>query len=112
MAWTTEKQAMIADTEALGDLLTEDFSLTHMTGYFQPKEEWLAQMRTGQFRYHDAREKNVSLQIDGDTARLVWRMVTDATVYGARAAWPLQLTMDFIRADGRWLAARSEATTW
>ena len=111
--YRAQLRAMVGgDTEALGDLLTEDFSLTHMTGYFQPRQEWLAQMRAGQFQYHDAQEKNVSLQIDGDTARLVGRIVTDATVYGSRATWPLQLTMDFIRADGRWLAARSEATTW
>ena len=111
--YRAQLRAMVGgDTEALGDLLTEDFSLTHMTGYFQPGQEWLAQMRAGQFQYHDAQEKNVSLQIDGDTARLVGRIVTDATVYGSRATWPLQLTMDFIRANGRWLAARSEATTW
>lgn len=100
------------DTEILAELLTEDFSLTHMTGYFQPKQEWLAQMRAGQFVYHDAQERTVSLQVDGDTAHLVGRILTDATVYGARAKWPLQLTMDYVRTDGRWLASRSEATTW
>ena len=111
--YRAQLRAMVdGDTEALGELLTKDFSLTHMTGYFQPGQEWLAQMRAGQFVYHDAREKDVSLHVDGDTARLVGRIVTDATVYGARANWPLQLTMDFIRADGEWLAARSEATTW
>ncbi|WLQ07469.1 hypothetical protein [Arthrobacter oryzae] len=50
--------------------------------------------------------------VDGDTARPVGRIITDATVYGARAKWPLQLSMDFIRVDGEWLASRSEATTW
>lgn len=100
------------DTEELGALLTEDFSLTHMTGYFQPKQEWLAQMRAGQFVYHAAREKDVSLHITGDTARLVGRIITDATVYSSRAKWPLQLTMDFVRVGGEWLASRSEATTW
>lgn len=100
------------DTEILAELLTEDFSLTHMTGYFQPKQEWLAQMRAGQFVYHDAQERSASLQVDGGTAHLVGRIVTDATVYGARARWPLQLTMDYVLTDGRWLASRSEATTW
>jgi len=91
---------------------SEDFTLTHMTGYLQAKQEWLARMRAGQFVYHDAQERGVSLHVDGDTARLVGRIVTDAAVYGSRATWPLQLTMDFIRQSGRWLAARSVATTW
>jgi hypothetical protein len=111
--YRAQLRAMVdGDTEVLGELLTEDFSLTHMTGYFQPKQEWLAQMRAGQFVYHDAQERDVSLHVDGDTARLVGRIATDATVYRARAKWPLQLAMDYTRADGRWLASRSEATTW
>jgi len=111
--YRAQLRAMVdGDTVTLAELLTEDFSLTHMTGYFQPKQEWLAQMRAGQFVYHDAQERDVSLHVDGDTARLVGRITTDATVYGARAKWPLQLTMDYTRADGRWLASRSEATTW
>ncbi|MDV8149031.1 nuclear transport factor 2 family protein [Arthrobacter sp. B10-11] len=111
--YRAQLEAMVAgDTEELGELLTEDFSLTHMTGYFQPKQEWLAQMRAGQFVYHAAREKDVSVHLSGDTARLMGRIITDATVYGARAKWPLQLSMDFIRVDGEWLASRSEATTW
>ena len=111
--YRAQLRAMVdGDTDVLGGLLTEDFTLTHMTGYLQPKQEWLAQMRAGQFVYHDAQEKDVTLDVDGDTARLVGRIVTDAAVYGSRAKWPLQLTMDFIRTDGRWLASRSEATTW
>jgi ketosteroid isomerase-like protein len=111
--YRAQLRAMVdGDTEVLGELLTEDFTLTHMTGFLQPKRDWLAQMRAGQFDYHDAQEREVSLHVDGDTAQLVGRIVTDATVYGARAHWPLQLTMDFIRPDVRWLAARSEATTW
>ncbi|MBT2519433.1 nuclear transport factor 2 family protein [Arthrobacter sp. ISL-28] len=111
--YRAQLRAMLdGDTERLGDLLTEDFTLTHMTGLLQPKEEWLAQMQAGQFDYHDALERNVSLHVDGDTARLVGRIVTDATVYGARANWPLQLTMDLIRVNGRWLASRSVATMW
>jgi ketosteroid isomerase-like protein len=111
--YRAQLRAMLdSDTETLGDLLTEDFTLTHITGFLQPKEEWLAQMRAGQFDYHDALERNVSLHVDGDTAHLVGRIVTDATVHGARANWPLQLTMDFVRMNGRWLASRSVATTW
>jgi hypothetical protein len=111
--YRAQLRAMVdGDTEVLGELLTEDFSLTHMTGYFQPKQEWFTQMRAGQFDYHNAEERNVSLRIDGDTAQLVGRIVTDATVYGSWAHWPLQLTMDYIRTGGRWLASRSEATTW
>jgi hypothetical protein len=100
------------DTDALDDMLDDGFTLTHMTGYVQPKDEWLAEMRAGQFIYHDAQERTATVAVDGDTARLVGRIVTDATVYGTRASWRLQLTMDYARRNDTWTALRSVATTW
>ncbi|GAA3777236.1 nuclear transport factor 2 family protein [Streptomyces coacervatus] len=100
------------DTSALDDLLDDGFALTHMTGYMQPKAEWLAQMRQGRFVHHTIDEKSTALEIDGDTARLVVRTATDATVYGTRANWPLQLATDYARKGDTWVALRTEATTW
>jgi hypothetical protein len=36
-----------SDTGALGELLADDFALTHLSGYAQPKNEWLTQLRAG-----------------------------------------------------------------
>ncbi|WP_105974310.1 nuclear transport factor 2 family protein [Streptomyces geranii] len=100
------------DTDALADLLDDGFTLTHITGYQQPKAEWLSQMRAGQFVYHRVVEKNVTVEVEGETARLVGRIVTEATVYGTHADWPLQFTMAYGRDGGTWTALRSVATTW
>lgn len=101
------------DTATLDDLLAEEFTLTHMTGYVQPKAEWLAQMRQGRFVYHSIEEKDTALDFDGDgTARLTVRTVTDATVYGTRAGWRLRLATDYVRHDDVWVAQRTVATTW
>jgi ketosteroid isomerase-like protein len=100
------------DTDALDDLLDDGFTLTHITGYQQPKAEWLSQMRAGRFVYHGVIEKNVAVDVEGDTARLVGRIVTEATVYGTHADWPLQFTMDYARDGDTWTALRSVATTW
>ncbi|WP_331750030.1 nuclear transport factor 2 family protein (plasmid) [Streptomyces longwoodensis] len=101
------------DTAALGDLLAEDFTLTHMTGYVQPKAEWLAQMGQGRFVYHSIREEDTACDVGDDgTARLTVRTVTDATVYGTRAGWRLRLATDYARHDDAWVAQRTVATTW
>ncbi|MFJ8108321.1 nuclear transport factor 2 family protein [Streptomyces sp. NPDC096132] len=100
------------DTAALDDLLDDGFTLTHMTGYVQPKAEWLAEMRQGRFVYHIIEETSTTLDVDGDTARLVVRTATDATVYGTRANWPLQLATDYARKGDTWVVLRTEATTW
>ena len=98
------------DTDALDDLLADGSTLTHMTSYVQPKQEWLAQMREGRFDYHSIVDLDV--EVDGDTARLVGRTVTDATVYGTRADWRLQLTVDYAYENDAWIVVGSAASTW
>ncbi|WP_327725391.1 nuclear transport factor 2 family protein [Streptomyces europaeiscabiei] len=106
-------QAMLdGDTDALDDLLADGCTLTHITGYVQPKDEWLSQMGTGQFLYHGIEEKSVTVEVEGNTAHVSGRFVTDATVYGTRANWRLQMTMDYAREGGTWSVVRSAATTW
>ncbi|MEU9639542.1 nuclear transport factor 2 family protein [Streptomyces tendae] len=101
------------DTEALDGLLARDFTLTHMTGYVQPKAEWLAQMREGRFIYHSITEEDVAWDSEADgTVRLTVKTVTDATVYGTRADWRLRLSTDYARHDEVWTPQRTVATTW
>ncbi|MEU1183620.1 nuclear transport factor 2 family protein [Streptomyces sp. NPDC005820] len=100
------------DTQALDELLDDGFTLTHMTGYVQPKAAWLAEMRAGQFVYHSIDEVDTTLCLDGGTAHLTVRTMTDATVYESRADWRLLLTTDYARRGGAWIPLRTVATTW
>lgn len=99
-------------TDALATLLDDQYSLTHITGLRQPKKDWLAAIDSGQMRYHAAEEKSVTVDVDGDRAVLVGRSVVDATIYGGRGTWNLQLTTDYARKDGRWIAMGTVATTF
>ncbi|WP_406432290.1 nuclear transport factor 2 family protein [Streptomyces sp. NBC_00631] len=93
------------DTTTLEGLLAEDFTLTHVTGYVQPKAEWLAQMRQGRFVYHSIEEKDTAFDVDDDgTARLTARTLADATVYGTRADWRLGLATVYACHDDAWVA--------
>jgi hypothetical protein len=112
-AYRDQLQAMTrGDTATLDHLLAEPFTLTHITGYRQPKAEWLAEMRAGQFRYHQIEQRTATLEVTGDTARLIGRFVVDASVYGSRARWRLQLAQNYARRSGRWQATSSVATPW
>ncbi|MFE4643485.1 nuclear transport factor 2 family protein [Streptomyces sp. NPDC056730] len=92
------------DTPSLDDLLDEGLTPTHMTGYVQPTAEWLAEMKAGQFVYHSIGEVDTTLDLDGGTARLTVRTMTDAKVYGSRADWRLLPITDPL-AVIRWPAA-------
>jgi ketosteroid isomerase-like protein len=106
-------RAMVTgDADALGALLTEDFTLVHMTGYRQAKDEWLADVRSGAMSYHDMRDVDVSVDVSGGSPVLTARTHTRATIWGANATWPLQLQISFTRAGDAWLATGTVASTW
>lgn len=104
-------RAMLAQrTDSLAALLGGGYVLTHMTGLRQPARDWLAAIESGQMRYHSAREVRVTVKVSADTAVLVGQSVVTATVYGGRGTWDLQLTTNYARKNGVWLAMDTVAT--
>lgn len=100
------------DPDALQELCAPGFSLTHITGYRQPGEDWFSEMRDGQFVYNGIDIRALEVSLAGGRARVTARTMTDAGVYRRRADWPLQLTLDYAWQDGRWIALRAVATLW
>src|SRR3954451_12696564 len=100
------------DADALGDLLADDFVLVHMTGYRQPKAEWLGDVRSGAMSYHAMTDGDVSVERSGEAPVVTARTRTAATIWGATGTWPLQLRITFTRAGGAWVAAGTVASTW
>jgi hypothetical protein len=111
--YAAQRRAMVAgDAEALGNLLSGDFTLTHMTGYLQPKAEWLADVRSGEMTYHAMEDVDLSLDLASGVPVLTARTRTDATIWGSRGTWPLALVIRFRHEGGVWLASSSVASTW
>jgi Domain of unknown function (DUF4440) len=111
--YEAQRQTMIAgDADALGDLLADDFVLVHMTGYRQPKAEWLADVRSGAMSYHAMTDVDVSVDVSGEAPVVTARTRTAATIWGATGTWPLQLRIAFTRDGGAWVAAGTVASTW
>jgi hypothetical protein len=100
------------DIAELGRRLDESFTLTHITGYVQPKAEWLRETAAGQFIYHSIEETSVRADESGASPRVDGHIVTDASIYGSRGRWRLRLVVDLIQHDGGWLVGRAVATTW
>ncbi|MEV5428198.1 hypothetical protein [Streptomyces sp. NPDC052701] len=59
--------------------------MTGVTGYVQPKADWISQVRDGCSVHHATDGEDTAPGTAGDTARLAVRTVTDATADGTRA---------------------------
>jgi hypothetical protein len=93
-----------ARVDELEKLLDKNFSLTHITGYVQPKDEWLNVIRSGEFNYHDIHidKQALSLKIIGSHATIKGKGVFDATINGMHAPWRLQFDMACSKQGERW----------
>ena len=111
--YAAQREAMVAgDADALGALLAGDFTLVHMTGYRQPRAEWLADVRSGAMTYHSMEDVDVDVDVSGDAPVVTARTRTAATIWGASGTWPLQLRISFVHEGTAWVAAGTVASTW
>ena len=108
-----QRRAMVAgDADALDNLLAGGFTLTHMTGYRQLREEWLADIRSSRMAYHDMDDVEVSVTLHDKTAVLTARTVTKATIWGSHGTWRLRLRIHYANDGESWLPTSTVASTW
>jgi hypothetical protein len=100
------------DTAAMNKILDAYFTLTHMTGYVQPKEEWYAEIESERMKYYSYKEVKTTVEIDGDKAKFVGQNILDARIWGTRNTWRLQQTMQLEKRNGEWIIVKSTATTF
>ncbi|PNH78706.1 nuclear transport factor 2 family protein [Arthrobacter sp. AFG20] len=106
-------EAMVAgDVAELDGILSEDFTLTHMTGYVQSMAEWLEAIESGQMRYHRIETVEATLSTEGTVTALTARTRTDATIWGSRATWRLTLHSLFEPHGDDWVITGTVASTW
>lgn len=103
--------AMLArDVVTLDRLLDSDFTLTHITGYQQPKSEWLADIQSGRMRYSQIQEVGVRATQHGDEASIIGQAFTTANIWGAKGTWRLQLAYTAKLKDAQWTLTQAVAT--
>ena len=101
-----------ADAEALGGLLGEGYVLTHMTGYRQPRAEWIADVSSLAMQYHGMTDQQIEIEAAEDHAVIDARTLTDATIWGSRGTWRLCLRSRVERRGAGWVFAQTVASTW
>ncbi|SFA69432.1 protein of unknown function [Collimonas sp. OK607] len=93
-----------ARSDILENLVDSEFTLIHITGYVQPKAEWLSVVRSRDFDYHSIQVDASTLTVEEMSGTVVinGRGVFNATINGLKAPWRLQFTLEFTRQKGQW----------
>jgi ketosteroid isomerase-like protein len=99
------------DTETLDDILDDNYVLVHITGYHQPKQEWLEQIDNEEMKYFKTMPQKTTITIDGNTAILICDTKIDARIYGFRNTWSMQMKMCFEKRGDNWYPVNAIATS-
>ena len=113
--YRAENRAMVErDQATLERILAETMTLTHMTGYVQPRQEWIAQIMDGKMKYYSSTEERVfDVVVEGDQASLVGQNRVKASVGGGGVStWPLQMRVNLKRQAGRCQIVSQVASTY
>lgn len=106
-------QLMIeTNTTELNKILDTNFTLRHITGYVQSKEEWFSEIESERMKYYAYKEVKTSVKIDRDKAVFVGQNLLDARIWGTRNNWRLQQTMHLEKQNNKWIILQSIATTF
>ncbi|MGT2756987.1 nuclear transport factor 2 family protein [Streptococcus ovuberis] len=102
------------DIDTLEVLLDKEMSLIHMTGYVQPKAEWLADIASGQMSYFSStHEKVENVKIEGNRAKMTSYDLVEASIWGStRHTWRLKMDVHFEKKDGDWKIVKQIASTF
>lgn len=98
--------------QGLDSILDPNFRLVHMTGYSQPRAEWLSQVADGQMRYFSDVEERVIVHVTGDKATLQSCNKVDARIHGMRHVWNLELNFEMEKCNGEWIILEAIAHSY
>ena len=100
------------DTAAMNRILDENYTLTHMTGYVQPKAEWFDEVTKESMKYYSENEVHHSVTVNGNNATVTMQNLVDARIWGSRNTWHLQQIMQLQKRNGQWIILKSVASTF
>ena len=107
-------RCMIAkDADGLRGMMTEDYTLQHMTGVKQSAETFLKGLLDGTFRYCSAEHDGIEVTVSGDRASMTGKSRVLAAVYGGgKHSWRLRGDFSLRKEEGRWKLSSSRASTY
>lgn len=101
------------DGTLLREVLSDSFTLTHMTGMRQDREAFIRAVEDGTLRYRTATHEKITAAVHGTQAQLSGYSVVEAAVFGGGwHTWRLALHGTLVREAGVWRFTAARAATY
>ncbi|WP_296888919.1 nuclear transport factor 2 family protein [uncultured Methanobrevibacter sp.] len=101
------QKAMIEkDSEKLNELMQDNYTLTHMSGKTQTKEEYIDEIMDGTLNYYKSIIDNPTITVDDNKAILKADVTLDAKVYGIKGTWTLHSEQTMEKINEKWYLSK------
>lgn len=101
------------NADGLRSLMTDDYTLLHMTGVKQSAEAFLKGLLDSTFHYYSAEHDSIEVTVSGDLASMIGKSRVLAAVYGGgKHSWRLRGDFTLRKENGRWKFSSSSASTY
>lgn len=98
------QKAMIEkDYSKLNEIIHDNYTLTHMSGKTQTKQEYIDEIMDGTLNYYKSTINNPIISIEKDEKAVLKADVTlDAKVYGIKGTWTLHSQQSMKKINDKW----------
>lgn len=93
--------------DALDEILDDDYTLTHMSGKTQTKQEYIDEIMDGTLNYYKSTIDCPQIKIIEETKAIFNADVTlDAKVYGIKGTWTLHSQQTMEKVNNKWYISK------
>ncbi len=98
------QEAMIEkDPDMLNEILNDNYTLTHMSGKIQTKQEYIDEIMDGTLNYYKSTIDNPEIKIIENTKAIFKANVTlEAKVYAIKGTWTLHSEQTMKKINDKW----------
>ena len=101
------------DLIKLGEILSDNYVLVHMTGMKQTKEDYLDSVKSGELSYFESKHESIDVNVNGDDATIIGKTKTLASPFGtSKSWWNLRQDLKAKKIDGKWILMYSKASSY
>ncbi|MBQ9011566.1 MAG: nuclear transport factor 2 family protein [Bacilli bacterium] len=101
------------DINILNKVLADDYTLVHMTGLIQTKEDYIKSVISGQLKYYKSIHESIDVKIDGNKASITGKTKTLASPFGmTKSWWYLKQDITLEKINNKWIIKHSIASTY
>lgn len=102
------QEAMIEkNLEKLNEIICDNYTLTHMSGKTQTKQEFIDEIMNGTLNYYKSTINNPDIKVYGENKTIFKADVTlDAKVYGIKGTWTLHSQQTLEKINNKWYISK------